>query len=481
MKKLILIISSLFFLFIAYQFFIRFSLWHFKGLNSDHAIHILMAESFDWSKDWYYWGQNRIGSFIPMLGALIICLRGGDSFNALGLAQISIIIGILFFLKELVQTRFSFLALATITLAPIYPFWLQLSLGHPYLSQLFFNLFLLVCFYSKKLSSRHKALILPLLAVLSVWASELSAAFLLALAIVEFKALLKILKAQPLWLSLSFIIGLSFLYFAKNAAVTIQTYSTLFASPAEIFEELKNLSTDFTRILLFDSNKPFNSLLSWVYLIHLSLLAVFWRKFKLSFSSASKVFLLATLLSFILILLSNWSKEMGSPLRYYTYSYILLAIGSITCVDALAQKFPLSPGMAVIIAAFTFNASIQFNHRFNTGSFDWITRTQSEILVSGLKQEFPHEKSISLIGSYWNTYLIDALSEQVISIPHKGANIRDYRNLDQVLANRYFIIVGNEWLDEFPAELHQHGVNLQRLKVYPDLNEIRYALYKRED
>lgn len=356
---------------------------------------------------------------------------------------------------------------------------MQLSLGHPYLSQLFFNLLLLVCFYSEKLSTRNKALILPLVAVLSVWASELSAAFLLALVLVEFKALFKILKEQPIWLSLSFLLGLYFLYSAKNAAVTIPSYSTLFASPAEIFEELINLVTSFSRILFFNSNKPFNSLLSWSYLIHLSLLAVFWKKFKLTFSSASKVFLLAALLSFILILLSNWSKEMGSPLRYYTYSYILLALGSITCVDALARKFQLSQGMVFIIAAFTINASIQFNNRFDTGALDRITRAQSETLVTNLEQEFPHEKSISLIGSYWNTYLIDALSKQVISIPREGDLIRDYRNLDLVLANRYFIIVANEWLDDFPVELQTHGVNLKRLKVYPALDKIRYALYER--
>tara|TARA_R110001592_G_scaffold262565_2_gene527796 strand:- start:3424 stop:4398 length:975 start_codon:yes stop_codon:yes gene_type:complete len=322
---------------------------------------------------------------------------------------------------------------------------------------------------------------LPILAVLSVWASELSAAFLLALAIVEFKALLKILKEQPLWLSLSFILGLSFLYFAKNAAVTIPSYATLFASPAEIFEEFKNLGTSFTRILFFESNKPFNSLLSWAYLIHLSLLAVLWRKFKLTFSSASKVFLLAALLSFILILLSNWSKEMGSPMRYYTYSYILLALGTITCVDALAEKLPFSQVMLVLIAGLTLNASIQFNNDFDTGAYDRITRAQSETLVANLEQEFPREIAISLIGSYWNTYLIDALSEQVISIPREGEYIRDYRNLDQVLANRYFIIVANKWLDKFPTELYQHGVNLQRLKIYPNLGEIRYALYERTD
>lgn len=84
-----------------------------------------------------------------------------------------------------------------------------------------------------------------------------------------------------------------------------------------------------------------------------------------------------------------------------------------------------------------------------------------------------------MLGSYWNSYLIDGLPENFLAFLREGAYIRNYRNLDQVLANQYFIIVANEWLNDFPAELYQHGINLKRLKVYPALDKIRYALYER--
>lgn len=41
------------------------------------------------------------------------------------------------------------------------------------------------------------------------------------------------------------------------------------------------------------------------------------------------------------------------------------------------------------------------------------------------------------------------------------AAISDYRNLDQVLANRYFIIVANEWLNYILAFL----ISIQLLKA----------------
>jgi hypothetical protein len=44
------------------------ALQHFYLFNSDHAIQIMMAHYFSWdSSDFYYWGQNRLGSLIPLL------------------------------------------------------------------------------------------------------------------------------------------------------------------------------------------------------------------------------------------------------------------------------------------------------------------------------------------------------------------------------------------------------------------------------
>ncbi len=167
MKKASLVLSTLFLAFILFQFGMRFSLWNFAGLNSDHAIHILMAESFDWTKDWYYWGQNRLGSLMPLIGSLLISL-GFGSFDAMGLTQIFLCLSLLLMVRSFVHSSWVFVGATAVLLLPIFPFWMQVSLGHPYLGQLFFNLLFLVIFSAKKLSLRAKAILLPLAAVGSI-------------------------------------------------------------------------------------------------------------------------------------------------------------------------------------------------------------------------------------------------------------------------------------------------------------------------
>jgi hypothetical protein len=44
------------------------ALQQFYLFNADHAIQIMMARYFSWeSRDFYYWGQNRLGSLVPLL------------------------------------------------------------------------------------------------------------------------------------------------------------------------------------------------------------------------------------------------------------------------------------------------------------------------------------------------------------------------------------------------------------------------------
>ncbi len=54
------------------------------NLNADRAIHVLMAADLKLPQDLYYWGQNRLGSIVPLLSAgvadHIAALASGGSF-----------------------------------------------------------------------------------------------------------------------------------------------------------------------------------------------------------------------------------------------------------------------------------------------------------------------------------------------------------------------------------------------------------------
>jgi len=170
---------------------------------------------------------------------------------------------------------------------------------------------------------------------------------------------------------------------------------------------------------------------------------------------------------------------MGNPLHYYAYPYILFALGFLTKLDQFSAKLPATKILALILGAFTLNASVQFNHHFKTGAENRITRLEAEILIRKIEKELPGEESISVIGSYWNSYIIDALSDNFIAIPRKGEYIRDYRNLLEVQSNSYFVLIANDWLAEFPLQITEHAVELNQVKVYPSQGDIQYALYRR--
>ncbi len=293
----------------------------------------------------------------------------------------------------------------------------------------------------------------------------------------EFKSLLRILKEQYLYLITSLIAALAFLYFAKTNAVTVTSFSTLWAEGKKILESLSTNTARFLSIALFQTAKIFNSFLIWTYLSIIAIVSVLLAKKKLSLPAVAKIFILAALLSFLLIICSNWSAEMGNPLRYYTYSYVLFALGLLSIVEKLNQSFPKISLLAIAVSVFTLNASIQFNKDYDPSAENRITRAEAELLIDQVKQELPKEKSISVIGSYWNSYLLAGLAEKWIAIPRFGEYIRDYRSLEYLQKNQYFILIVNEWLNGFPKELTEHNLRLKRVKVYPHVEEIQYALY----
>lgn len=91
-------------------------------------------------------------------------------------------------------------------------------------------------------------------------------------------------------------------------------------------------------------------------------------------------------------------------------------------------------------------------------------------------------EQLSVLGSYWNSYLLDALSDQVVAMPRQGAYIRDYRMQEQWAAAQKFLIIGNDWLDAFPEKIEQHGVSLQKQREPATIDgEIRYAIYYKLD
>ena len=118
--------------------FFVFSPYFSKTTNSDNAVHVLMTESLHFPEDFYYWGQDRLGSLIPMLAHSFFIILPIKSITAISIVQY-LIIGVTFYLlQKTVSNWLSKFILCLIIFIPFPLMLAQVYIGHPYVPQFFF-------------------------------------------------------------------------------------------------------------------------------------------------------------------------------------------------------------------------------------------------------------------------------------------------------------------------------------------------------
>ena len=462
---------------LASLYILNFSLWFWPEFNSDHAIHILMAEDFDYARDWYYWGQNRLGSFLPFLASLLVHL-GLDAFNAYGIAQLMVIAACLWFLFKLIEEPIWFLVATALLLFPIYPYWMQLAPGHPYLAQFFFILAAFYLFYSNRVSSAWKYSLVPFLFILAIWSSELSIAALMAWTLVNYKTLLGDIKTNGPFALASTLVGGLLLYAAKFNATPDNRYSELFASFDDFISSLIHQWDAFSE-LLFSDQKNFNAIL-----VGFTLLITVGAAFRLLQlkRKPSKLFLsllLTAVFSFLLINASGWNVKMGMPHRYFTMPYFFGFLSLILLLRDLFPKPVLKYPIGLVMISLLLYASITFNHQFETGAINRIRAEEARTLLKKVFAENPQVEGLTVIGSYWNSHLPDALSTKVNGIPFKGEHLREMGLIEKADQNDYFLLIRNNWLPEFPLYIQERDWLLKRIAEPDDEFGIYSCLYQK--
>jgi len=118
-----------------------YSAWYTAMFSSDNAIHILMAQDFRIPEDLYYWGQDRRGSFEPVVAYVLkewLSQLGLEPslFGILSIVQFSLI-GIAFTtLSRFLRGWLTKLIFAVVWFLPPLWFHFSLLLAHPYYAQL---------------------------------------------------------------------------------------------------------------------------------------------------------------------------------------------------------------------------------------------------------------------------------------------------------------------------------------------------------
>lgn len=454
-----------------------FSILHFKGLNSDHAIHILMSERLSLPYGLYYWGQNRLGSLIPILGH-IFHLLGFKALFATAIAQALLLLSAVYFFGKFVRSPFLKLAVLTVMILPVYPFFTQVEIGHPVIGQMFFIGLSLFLYYFRFSHSWWTQLLFGLTAALSLWASELSVAVWISLVVVENIRLWKNIKAKPIFAPLGFVLGVLFILFAKNNVAKVAGYHYLFASVSSAFDSIGNHFASLLQMMAFDSNKPFNSVLVYSLVLICLLMIGLGAKRNLRPSRPTLLFLLSSLITLLAVHFSNWNEMMGRPLHHFTPAYFFFFMAFINYAQQLMQEKAWAHYAILLPVAVQAYASIAFITTFNLDVSDRINRKDAVQLATQVDKDFGLEQ-FTVIGNYWNTYIIDALNEELIAVPHQEGHVRNDRYLDEAMANEDYILIKNGWLKEFPDTTYQWGQTLVRNSAPDTLNNTVYAHYKK--
>lgn len=457
-----------------------FSVWTTPHLNADQAIHILMAERFDVARDAYYWGQDRLGSLLPALGAVLVAL-GVPSLDALAWVQLGVLLASgLVWLRLLRNPVLGALGFAAMLL-PVFPFHESVAIGHPYLAQQFFGLLWLSVLDrgTGTQGGALRALGLPLLGLAALWASELSLPFLVASAWYYRRSLVDFVRSHP-WASLAgSLVGGTALTAAKLGAPKQRGFGTLLADPSDLVKSISIQWSEWSTTLLFEGNKPFNGLYWWTALVLVGLVAGAGLRQQIKPSRRTASLAVGAAATWLLVHASGWSAANGFPLRYFAAAFGLGALALGSYASDLGWGTRRSHWFAALgLVALQGWAAWSFSAHFSTGAKGRLDRVQAEALAVALASE---RQPAAVMGSYWNAYLVDGLSGKVVGLPFEGEHCRNRRYEGAVLNADSVAFIGNGWLDVLPDSLNQYGRVWTAAGSAAEVNGVRYRWYRKGD
>jgi hypothetical protein len=476
-----LILGALLMLATAVLFWQHFAVLNYTSLNSDHAMHVLMAENLHLPKGFYFLGQNRLGSLIPMLAFTGVQL-GLSPMWAATFTQIAILVCTLLLVAQLLPRKRLALWFSPILFLPVYPFHMQVMVGHPYLAQHLFSLLFLYLYYKKVNQGRGLwALLFALTGFLALWSSELAVATMGGWALVEHKRIFNKLKGKWLLTALGAILGLCFVLMAKNNSRKADPYNQILATPSEAWHGFKSLLQALGQMLLFQTNKPFNAVFIYVIIAVVIFLVVSAFRKKEKLSRITYVFLATAVFSLLAVLVSNWSVKMGAPLRYYAPAYLFFML---FLVSALSDTYPHKQWKLylplTVLALAVVCCSYLYVTTFTLRVKGRMTVQSAEKIYQQIRPLVPAKK-FAIMGTYWNTYLIDALYPDLVGAPCFSYQMRHWFFLEEALKCEFIVMVGNGWLEELPPRLERYGYHFTKESPTFKKQEIYYALYRKVD
>ncbi|MFH1937302.1 MAG: hypothetical protein ABIK52_07045, partial [Bacteroidota bacterium] len=320
---------------IIFASFFIFSSRFYPILNSDDAVTILMTRWFHLPEDLYFWGQDRYGSIIPMIGQFFNKVLSLSPVVSESLSHyLILVLGFLAF-STLLKSNKGKIFLAVLWFFPPFHFidLVRNVAGVQY--SLVGILIFLVNFYHRpdlqKTPWQQWVVLVGITVsvVMLLWISDIAAAsvFIIILVLIWFHRNERsnissdFRRKEIYFLRRGVLLAGLFIWYARYHAVRIEDYH---ANPFNKFggslEACLQLKKSAIAILTFRSDNPFTGI--YMYLVILLCLIII-RSYHKDFLPRNNrqwflFFIAEGILIFLIILWSRWALLNGIPRRYFT-------------------------------------------------------------------------------------------------------------------------------------------------------------------
>jgi len=268
---------------------ILFSFFHHSSLftpflNSDDAILVLMIHDFHLPQDLYYWGANRAGTLIPLIGQIFNKLLHFSPIASESVARYLLLIAGFLGIISLFRSKFIKIIFAVIWFLPPlrmidvikYIFGIQYAL-------IGISIFVMNHMYTKSIDKntiRHHLLLIliTLLFILSIWVSDTAVLTVFIILYIHFvfyinKNKPKICKvffriSELYYIISGLIAGGLFIYYAKSHTMSVENYYNFL--DIRIFTDSFRIFTGtIIDLFLFRIDEPFTSIYAYFILFFL--------------------------------------------------------------------------------------------------------------------------------------------------------------------------------------------------------------------
>lgn len=445
--------------------FFRFSAYHYPFLDSDMAIHVLMARGFEFYHNLYYWGQTRLGSLLPLV-AFFPWKVGLNPLKAVSLAQCGMVVATLvgFFLLE--RKWLGSVVLAALFLLPPPALVYTLMPGHPALPHIMLTV--LGAYAVMRVGAGDARansfwfLTSWLCALLAVWVSDLAMVTVPVLWVwmllriktrsgqgTPLRALVAVVLTTislPIWVT-----------WLKSGRVDYSGYDE--QSVAGLMTAAQGLTAHlqalFQTLLMKDGFRWSGLWAGFMVLatglgVH-ALGDARRRGMAYTLTYPSLLFLLLAALTYAATMLSGWAALNGYDSRYLAVPVVFLMMSLCMMLTNERPRMPLvlTLVIAAIASGLSFEEQVPHPDRFQVND--------------DARERLRAMRSATILGDYWFCYAMAAYNaDEIIPMPFEEDFYRNGHQIDAAFLSDSIFLCASSGYPMLSDTLTQHGRMLLR-------------------